>query len=479
MATITRHPTANTPTTGFNGVAANPANAYSSNDLYATFVSDATPRNDEYAHNFRGFDFSAIPTGSTITSVNVHVEHKVSSNWSQGNFRMSVWPDVTVAAALTAGTVGAIGPDLQYNHGVASGYLTDTDWNVPLTGTLPTVAQLKGANFGVRVQIAQGNNGGTFTTSIDDIYIVVNYNAPIVTQTGSFTANAAKKRTQTGSLTVSAAKKKTQTGAFFLDAAVNVVHAFDFSVDAVVKDSRSGSLSASAVIQRGWTGAVTADAWITLSQTTETGSFTADATALVASSGALVTDAIIEASRAGSFTADAVAQRAYEAAFTSDATLEKTLVGWLVADATVLATRPDTFPASAWIAGIFTVDAYLAGEAASFSADAVVGLVGPCVWVSPANMSGIGSTPTLVFLMPPAAGNMHFQIELDTDNGFPDPTVVQSPGTGWEYWDGDSWEPIPDSGVLGTFGGNEARYTVQSPLTQTTWYRRVRAGVIT
>ena len=48
----------------------------------------------------------------------------------------------------------------------------------------------------------------------------------------------------------------------------------------------------------------------------------------------------------------------------------------------------------------------------------------------------------------------------------------------WEYWDGDSWEPIPTDGVPNTFVGNEARYTIQDPLAVGTWYRRVRAGVV-
>ena len=109
MATSTKYPTANTPTTGFDGVAANPTNAYTDDTNYATFVSDATPRNNEYAHNWRGFDFSAIPDGATITTVTVKVNLKESASWAKGEWRGSMWPDVTAAAALAPGVVGAIG----------------------------------------------------------------------------------------------------------------------------------------------------------------------------------------------------------------------------------------------------------------------------------------------------------------------------------------------------------------------------------
>jgi hypothetical protein len=213
--------------------------------------------------------------------------------------------------------------------------------------------------------------------------------------------------------------------------------------------------------------------------TTETGSFTADAVLAKTQSGALTADAILLASQAGSFTADAIVLEVGTGAFTADAIVLAASVGGLVADAVLLATRPDSFSADAFVQPFLTVDAFIAGAAEGFSADAVVGLVGKCVWVSPANFAGMTSTPTLVFTMPDAAGDMHFQIELDTDSGFGSPDVFQSPGTGWEYWDGDSWEPIPDGGVPNTFSGNDARYAVQTPLSQATWYRRVRAGVIT
>ena len=73
MATATKYPTAHTPTTRFNGPAINPTDAYTDNTTYATFVP-SKPRNDEDAHSWGGFDFSAIPAGATINSVTVKVQ---------------------------------------------------------------------------------------------------------------------------------------------------------------------------------------------------------------------------------------------------------------------------------------------------------------------------------------------------------------------------------------------------------------------
>lgn len=170
MSYTQQHATAYTATTGFDANLANPGNAYADDAAYAT--AD-TGRNKEMATNFRGFDFSGIPDGSTITSVTVGIKKKLSAAWSQGQWRCSVWPDVTVAAALTSGTTGAFGPNLQYTDDTNTA--TEETWYAMCSGTLPTLAQLKAANFGVRVQGSQGNNGTIHTWSVNDIYITVNY----------------------------------------------------------------------------------------------------------------------------------------------------------------------------------------------------------------------------------------------------------------------------------------------------------------
>jgi len=91
-------------------------------------------------------------------------------------------------------------------------------------------------------------------------------------------------------------------------------------------------------------------------------------------------------------------------------------------------------------------------------------------------------TPELTFLIPALSGAMHFWLELDTvatfDSG--DLVTIRSDldRTSWDYWDGAGWVEVTAAGVPPAFAGNEARYRVQTPLDEATWYRRVRAGVL-
>jgi hypothetical protein len=75
---------------------------------------------------------------------------------------------------------------------------------------------------------------------------------------------------------------------------------------------------------------------------------------------------------------------------------------------------------------------------------------------------------------------MYFELQLDTADSFDSVNLRShdsySSQAGWEYYDGDSWEPVPSTGVLTTYAGNPARYTLQSPLTAGLWYRRVRGS---
>ena len=315
--------------------------------------------------------------------------------------------------------------------------------------------------------------------------------------TGSFTVDADLQATMSGSFATDAVIQVEQTGSFTVDANKQIHTDASFAADAIVLATMAGAATADAVVLATQVGTFSLDAVV---QTTPTASFATDAILLVPQPGTVTANAVVERTIEAASSADAILSREVQAGFSLDAWLALatgTVTGDFTADAVVLVPQSGTttldalvlaspaaaFTADANIAGTvsssFTLDAQVAGASAGvFSTDAVVSLVGACVWVSPANLSGITPTPTLVFRMPEASGNMHFQIELDTDSGFSDPTVVQSPGPGWQYWDGGGWQAVPDGGVPNTYSGNEARYTVQSPLSQATWYRRVRAGVI-
>lgn len=102
-------------------------------------------------------------------------------------------------------------------------------------------------------------------------------------------------------------------------------------------------------------------------------------------------------------------------------------------------------------------------------------------WTTPADGASMSATPELKFLVPVMPDDMHFNIQIDTAPTFDsvDLRDVRSDQdqTGWDFWNGSGWEPVPVGGVSPSFAGNEARYTVQTPLSATsTWHRRVRAG---
>lgn len=175
MATVIRYPTANTPTTGFNGVANNPTNAYTDDATEADFTP-SKPRNDENAHSWRGFDFSGIPDGSTIDSVTVKAMVRVSaSNTASGaEWRVALFEDVTAATALAPGVTGAIGA-VQYTRGFTD--TTEFLWDLGTLSTEPTLAQLKATNFGVRIEAAHGNTGTSYSYYVDYIEVTVEWTA--------------------------------------------------------------------------------------------------------------------------------------------------------------------------------------------------------------------------------------------------------------------------------------------------------------
>lgn len=102
-------------------------------------------------------------------------------------------------------------------------------------------------------------------------------------------------------------------------------------------------------------------------------------------------------------------------------------------------------------------------------------------WVSPADGVPMSNNPVLVFLMPMANAPQHFWLELDTADTFDTGNLrirrSDLSQTSWEYWDGGAWVVVPAGGVPVAYVGNEARFTVETPLAVGTWYRRVRAGV--
>lgn len=160
----------------------------------------------------------------------------------------------------------------------------------------------------------------------------------------------------------------------------------------------------------------------------------------------------------------------------------------ITANATVKASESSSFTANSIVetseSGSFSADADITSTSTvqdSFDADADIVCVGTPVWVSPADTATINSTPTYVFTIPWAASNIHFELLLDTVNTFDSGNlrryVTEGDQSNWEYWDGGDWQPFPSAGVSNTYAGNNARFSVVSPLSETTWYRKIRGGL--
>ena len=132
------------------------ANVYTSNDVYAT--NTGATQNTEYPMEVGGFDFAAIPAGSTINSVTVTVESKTGTA-NRAQIKGELLDDTTVLGTR------------------ALANLTAADVAYTFTPTA-TLAQLQSANLKVRVTnkriVSQAS-----TTSVDWVKIDVDYTAPV------------------------------------------------------------------------------------------------------------------------------------------------------------------------------------------------------------------------------------------------------------------------------------------------------------
>lgn len=283
---------------------------------------------------------------------------------------------------------------------------------------------------------------GTLSANETGAALFVRQGVGFNTETGSATADAVIFGERTGSATANAIAKASQAGSATADAFFLKTTNGSSTADATVLGSRSGSATANAAVLRSQLGSAPADGVILASSE---GSSSTDATILAIQSGSADIDAALLASRTGASSADAVALRPQSGSATANAVILR------LVDAS------------------WDLDAVLASASS-----------GP-VWVSPANGANIDAAPTLVFTSPDSEKDQHFHIQLDKVDTFDGPDLRENKttydATGWDYWDGDSWEPLPGTGLPAANAGADVRYAVSPALTSGTWYRRVRASL--
>ena len=94
---------------------------------------------------------------------------------------------------------------------------------------------------------------------------------------------------------------------------------------------------------------------------------------------------------------------------------------------------------------------------------------GPDTFVLDTNAEGItDDTPRIKFTggTDPDGNSLHYQVQMSTYPNFLSGVMLDKNSsldqTGWEYWNGISWNAIPSAGVPNGYAGNEIRYQVQS-----------------
>jgi len=306
----------------------------------------------------------------------------------------------------------------------------------------------------------------------------------VKTTSDSITASAVIFKTTEQSITADSVVQKSISQSISADASIVSTVEDSFVIDATIFKSTQQAVSADAIVKKALSGSFSADA--SISNYIEQ-DFTADATIKRSTESSFTAGATVTRSIESSISVDAIVAKAFEDSILADATIFKASSGSVAADAIVLASNSGSITANATIVitnpGSITADAvvekYTTG---SVAVDATIVEVGNPVWVSPADTVPISSTPILVFQMPESTGNMHFHMQLDTANTFDTGDLreykTSESQTNWEYWNGSDWVAVPSGGVSNVYSGNNCRYTVTTPLSATTWYRRVRGGLV-
>lgn len=145
---------------------ATPANAYVSDNLYAT-ASNVTPGTTTNYLKCTGFDFSTVPLGAEITGITVYVERKTSGGTIRDAFVYLVKGDVIQTAVNRATATNYTTADVVEAHGAADDLWANT-W---------TVTDIQSPNFGV---VFSARNAGATpvinrTVSVDHIYARISY----------------------------------------------------------------------------------------------------------------------------------------------------------------------------------------------------------------------------------------------------------------------------------------------------------------
>lgn len=162
------------------------SNAIGSDDMRTSVFDASQPAGTDFLV-FSGFDFSAIPAGSTIDGLVVTVEGGQAGVAGDPVFVVGATIDNPINAAsfadyheVNANPTISAPPDVFFSIGNA----TD-DWRFGFVGTGLTRADLIDPNFAVMIGCGDADGTGASTFSIDDVQFVVHYTPPPPTPAAS------------------------------------------------------------------------------------------------------------------------------------------------------------------------------------------------------------------------------------------------------------------------------------------------------
>lgn len=145
----------------------NPSNVYAS-DNSKTVASLSGPNSQSCDLDVTGFDFSAIPSGSTIDGIVVEIEKFVSTTATSPR-------DKTIQLLIGSAAAGA-------NKATGTTWPTSDTYitygsSVDKWSLTPSHSDITGAGFGVRVRTQRSAGKGGPETYVDHVRITVYYTA--------------------------------------------------------------------------------------------------------------------------------------------------------------------------------------------------------------------------------------------------------------------------------------------------------------
>lgn len=316
----------------------------------------------------------------------------------------------------------------------------------------------------------------------------LNWNAAINSQNWTDDPNSAQNIVSVGldqitftkTFTADAFLKKTRTKTFTTDAILVNRKTKTTTTDAIIVNRNTKTFTADAFLEKDSTKTLTADALLRIISQKN---FSADALLKKTSTKTTTTDSFLQIKGLlKTMTADAILEITRTKTWTANAVLKKTQTKTLTIDSFLRKPSTKTFTADAFIGKTFlkttTIDAILVNRPAkTLTVDAIV-LHYP-ILVSPIGGAYVVSSVYLVFTSTTdstTTGKKYFEIQVDkTSSAFSDIELTVnalSSRVNWQFWDGDSWEQLPETGLDSAYFGNNVRFL--APLTNGQKWWRVR-----